>query len=151
MDTSKFTPNVIMAIILIILLSTTLVAITIYNLTIPSEGEIVSDGLLVFKDEALTERMTKIEWRTIVVNCTYIKILYITNIAGVNGTLHMHAANFNPSEQYQHVNISWDREGYVLQANQTVTATITMIAYRVYDNSTIINFSYNTVLTLEET
>jgi hypothetical protein len=120
------------------------------NQNVPSSGSITSVNVSVYNDQPCTQKCQSLNWSTIVAGNSVSKTIYIKNTGGLPITLGMNATNWNPVTAEGPMTMSWNCENTVLQANQSIEATITLNVSPTIDPS-ITNFSFNIVITGRQT
>ena len=117
------------------------------NQTVPSNGTVVSTvNVGVYNDQACTQNCTSINWGTLVPGSSTIKTVYVKNTGTLPVTLNMATAGWNPSNANGPITLSWNRGGVVLNATQSISATLTLTVSPSIDSS-ITTFSFNITIT----
>ena len=112
--------------------------------TVPSAGTVTAVNVGVYTDAAGTQNCTSIDWGILPPGNSTSRTVYIKNYGNVPVTLSMTTANWVPSNAATYLTFSWNRAGYVLNANTTVSATLTLVASANAGNIT--SFSFNIII-----
>jgi len=112
--------------------------------TVPSAGTVTAVNVGVYTDAAGTQNCTSIDWGILPPGNSTSRTVYIKNYGNVPVTLSMTTANWVPSNATTYLTFSWNRAGYVLNANTTVSATLTLVASANAGNIT--SFSFNIII-----
>lgn len=112
--------------------------------TVPSAGTVTAVNVGVYTDAAGTQNCTSIDWGILPPGNSTSRTVYIKNYGNVPVTLSMTTANWVPSNATNYLTFSWNRAGYVLNANTTVSATLTLVASANAGNIT--SFSFNIII-----
>jgi hypothetical protein len=94
--------------------------------TIQMSGIIASTNVGVYSDSACTQSLTSISWGTISPGASVTRTVYVRNIGTTSVTLSMSQTNWNPETANGPINLVWNQESTVLNANQVATATLTL-------------------------
>ena len=113
--------------------------------TVPSAGTITAVNVGVYSDSACTQNLTSINWGTLPPGNSTTRTIYIKNTGTGSITLSMTTANWIPSNANTYLTLTWDRANYVLNANVSVSATLTLAASVSAGNIT--SFSFNIIIT----
>jgi len=109
-----------------------------------SGGNVVSpEGMGVYQDEALTQKVTHIDWGELQPDDTANKTFYLKNEGVSLLTLNLTTINWQPANASIFIICSWNMEGVKLSPSETVQVILTL---HVSPNiSGITEFSYDTV------
>jgi len=113
--------------------------------TLQSSGTVTTVNVGVYSDSSCTQNLTSINWGTIYPGNSTTRIIYVKNIGSLPVTLTMTTESWAPSNANTYISLSWNREGTVLTAGQSTTATLTLSATP--DAANITSFSCNIVIT----
>jgi hypothetical protein len=141
---------IITAVALTIMTSGALSANQNTNQNVPSSGSVTSVNVLVFNDQACTQKCSSLNWSTIIAGDSVSRTVYIKNTGGLPMALSLSATNWLPVSAAGPLTVGWNRENTVLAANQSVEATISLTVSPTVDPS-ITNFSFNIVVTGNQT
>jgi hypothetical protein len=113
--------------------------------TVPSNGTVTAVGVGVYSNSACTQNCTSIDWGTLPPGNSTTRTIYIKNTGTVPVTLSMTTGTWVPSNANTYLTLTWNREGYVLNPNASVSAVITLSASS--SASSITSFSFNVIIT----
>ena len=134
----------------IIALATTGIFLTIVTAgligtqTISSNGTLTTVNVAVYSDNPCTQNCTSINWGTLHPGTTNTTLLYVKNTGSLPITLSMTTESWAPTNADNYLTATWDQEGTVLQADEQVTATLTLTAEP--DNGGFTDFSFNIII-----
>ena len=115
--------------------------------TVPSNGTVLSTiNVGVYNDQVCAQNCTSINWSTIAPGSSTTKTFYVKNTGTLPMTLNMATTGWNPSNANGPIALGWDREGAVLNASQSINATLTLTVSPTIDSS-ITDFSFNITIT----
>lgn len=115
--------------------------------TMPSNGTVMSSvNVSVYNDQACTQNCTSINWGSLAPGSSTSKTIYVKNTGTLPMALNMTTIGWNPSEANGPIALSWNRNGAVLNASQSISATLTLTVSSSI-NSSITNFSFNITIT----
>ena len=115
-----------LTIIALSLVGTTLAAITV-NQNLTSTGSIATTANIgVYSDAACTNPLTNINWGSRSAGNTATQTVYVKNTGTSSLTLTLATTNWNPTVASNYITVSWNRQGTLLTAGQSTTATITL-------------------------
>jgi hypothetical protein len=113
---------------------------------ISSTGTVASTvDVGVYTDSACTTNCTSISWGTLAPGATVTRTVYVKNLGTLPETLDMTTSGWNPANANGPITFTWNRASYVLNASQSVSATLTL-AVSSSINSSITNFSFNIII-----
>jgi len=116
----------------------------IYRIQLPSTGTVKSLNVGVYWDVNLTQPIAKITWGFVEPGENYSMPIYIENYGNANVTLLMYAVNWDSLLAEQYITIIWDREGYVLEVDDYVGATLILtISSDIHD---VTSFAFDIVV-----
>lgn len=110
-----------------------------------SVGNIRSVGVGVYWDQGCTSQATTIDWGNLSPGSTTTVTVYIKNEGSVALDLSMSTDNWNPSSASNYLSLSWNKEGYVLDPGEVVSATFTLTVSS--SAGSISTFSFDIVIT----
>jgi hypothetical protein len=113
---------------------------------VSSNGTISTVNVGVYSDSACTLNCTSISWGTISPGSSATSTIYVKNTGTVPMTLTMTTTGWNPTNANGPIALSWNRESYVLNANQSISAVLTLTVSSSI-NSSITTFNVNIVIT----
>lgn len=107
-----------------------------------AKGNIAGINVSVYQDPACNVTLTQIDWGVVAQGATVNRTIYVRNEGNVPETLSMATDAWQPIGIG---NCTWNRPGAVLNANTTISATLSMT---VSDTATPLSaFSFNIVIT----
>ena len=113
--------------------------------TVSASGIVATANLGIYSDSACTQKITSIDWGSTSPGASITKTVYVRNVGTTAVTLSMSKTNWNPTTANGPINLTWNREGTVLAANQVSAATLTLgVSSSI---SGITTFSMNIVIT----
>jgi hypothetical protein len=113
--------------------------------TLQSSGTVTAVNVGVYSDSGCTQNCTSINWGAIAPGNSSTRTIYIKNIGTIPMTLSMTIGSWVPSNANTYIGLSWNREGAVLSAGQSTSATLTLSASSSAGNIT--SFSFNIIIT----
>ncbi len=115
------------AIAAVLITATTLAALNVSR-NISFDGTLTSVNIEVYSDSAFKQPCKTVSLGIVDPGTTVTQIIYINNNGTVPVTLSMSTSKWNPMDASSYLNLSWNRENYVLAAGQTIQATLTLTA-----------------------
>jgi hypothetical protein len=112
---------------------------------IPSNGTVTTINLGVYTDDQYTQNCTSINWGAIYPGNSTSTTVYVKNTGSVPITLSMTATTWVPEDAEDHLTLTWNRQGEVLDAGAQVSANLTLAAAS--DTGDLTDFSFNIVIT----
>ena len=125
-------------------------AYLIGSYTIQMTGNIYTLKVEAFWDSQCTNRCETIDWGWLHPGDTKNVTIYLRNNGNVNVTLSLSTANWIPAEAANYINLTWDREGY-LMTEQIIQCTFTLTVSIEIQNTTTQSFSFDAIITATET
>ena len=119
---------VIALIITALALTVTTAAVLSTNQTVPLNGTINAVNLGVYSDSACTQTASALNVGTLNPGATATQTVYIKNTGTVPETLTMTANNWTPTSASSSLTLTWNRQSTVLNADQSIQATLTLTA-----------------------
>jgi hypothetical protein len=113
--------------------------------SIPSSGLVVAVNVGVYSDAACTLNLTSIDWGSVYPAGAASHVIYVKDTGNVPMTLNMTAVAWNPPAAVGQIMVAWDREGFVVGAGQSTSATLTLTVSQ--GISGVTSFSVNIVIT----
>jgi hypothetical protein len=113
--------------------------------TLQSSGTVTAVNVGVYSDSSCTQNCTSINWGAIAPGNLTTRTIYIKNIGTIPMTLSMATGSWVPSNANTYIGLSWNREGTVLSAGQSTSATLTLSASSSAGNIT--SYSFNIIIT----
>ena len=138
----------------IIALATTSIFLTLVTAgiiatqTIPSNGTVTTVNVGVYTNSECTENCTSISWGAIYPGNSTSVTVYVKNTGTKQITLSMTANSWVPEDADDYLTLSWDQQGTVLDADDSVSANLTLTADR--DTGDLADFSFDIVITGSE-
>ena len=109
-----------------------------------SSGSVKAINVEVYWDALCTQVVDSVDWGTPGPGDSVSKTVYVKNIGNAPLTLSMSCSGWNPSEAQTYLTLSWDAEGAQVNADEVVTAVLTL---SVSESVTgITDFSFNIVI-----
>ena len=116
--------------------------------TIPSSGTITTVNVGVYLDYQCTQNCTSINWGTAYPDDIINRTVYVKNTGTVPITLSMTDGNWDPVDSSNYLTLTWDKQGEVLQAGNSVPANLTLLIAS--DTGDLTTFNFNIIITGEE-
>lgn len=91
---------------------------------IQNSGVVLTIGVSVFEDEALSRPCTSIVWPTLTPGDNASYLLWVRNDGNFPVVLHMNASGWVPPNASLYLSMSWDRENDILDDYGVVNATL---------------------------
>jgi hypothetical protein len=113
--------------------------------SLQSSGTVTAVNVGVYSDSGCTQNCTSINWGSIAPGNSTTRTIYVKNTGTIPMTLSMTTGSWVPSNANTYISLSWNREGTVLTANQSISATLTLSASSSAGNIT--SFSFNIIIT----
>ncbi len=95
------------------------------NQKIPNTGNVRAVGVGVYWNSNGTGNVTSIDWGFLEPGATANKTVYIKNEGNARLMLNMTTSNWSTGA-YGKINVSWNREGYLLNASSIVQTVLTL-------------------------
>jgi hypothetical protein len=128
-----------------ILLTLTTAALLSTSQTVPLNGTITAVNLGVYSDSACTQTTTTLNAGALNPGDTATQTVYIKNTGNVPETLTMAANNWTPSSASSSLTLTWNRQNTILNATQSIQATLTLTAAS--STGSLTTFSCSVILT----
>jgi hypothetical protein len=113
--------------------------------TIPSSGTVTTVNVGVYTDSGCTENCTSISWGTMYPGNSTSVTVYVKNTGTKQITLSMTAISWAPEDADDYLTLSWDQQGTVLDADDSVSAELTLTADP--DTGDLADFSFDIIIT----
>jgi hypothetical protein len=126
-------------------LTLTTAAVLSVNQNVPLNGTIDAINLGVYSDSECTQTVTALNVGNLSPGATATQIVYIKNTGNVPETLTMSVNNWNPTNAPTYLTLSWNRQNTVLNAGQSIQATLTLTAAS--NTGSLTTFSCDVTLT----
>lgn len=128
-----------------VIVAVTVVAIVLYFiLTLSSHGTIKTIGVDVCWDEALTQKVTDIDWGRIGSGESKEVDLWVKNTGNTSINMTMEVRNWNPSNAGDYLTMTWNYSGQELQTGEKIFVTLKLTAS---GNIPFVAFSNDIVIT----
>lgn len=98
------------------------------NLSIPSLGTIKTLGVEAYWDVDCRNKTEEVKWGEISLGSSPAVILYVRSISNVKVTLQLDAVNWYPATLSDHMNLSWNYDGAIINPGEIVQITLTLSA-----------------------
>jgi hypothetical protein len=126
-------------------LTLTTAAVLSTSQTVPLNGTITAVNLGVYSDSACTQTVTALNVGTLNPGGAATQTVYIKNAGTIPETLTMTTNNWNPNSASTSLTLTWNRQNTVLNAGQTIQATLTLAAAS--NTGSLTTFSCDVTLT----
>jgi len=128
-----------------VVLNVLVAAVLITYQRIPNIGDVKAVGVDVYWDDDCTSELTSIDWGFLNSGATSNVTIYIKNEGNTPVVLNVTTDNWNPASASDHMMLSWNREGYVLNSNSVVQTVLTLSVSS--DISEVKSFSFDMTIT----
>ena len=128
-----------------ILLTVTTAGLLSTNQTVPLSGTITAVNLGVYSDSPCTQTCTALNVGTLDPGGSATQTVYIKNTGTVPETLTMTANDWTPTSASSSLALTWNRESTVLNAGQSIEATLTLTVAS--STGSLTTFSCNVIIT----
>jgi hypothetical protein len=113
--------------------------------TVPSNGTVSAVNVGVYSNSQCTTNCTSISWGTLYPGNTTTRPIWVKNTGTVPVTLTMTNAGWLPTTANTVLTITWNRQNTVLNAGQSIDATLTLTAAS--NTGSLTDFSFNIIIT----
>ncbi len=120
-------------------------ALLVSNRTVPNSGNISAVGVLVYWDSSCTNQTTSINWYTVDPGAAKSYTVYIKNNGTSPERLSMTTTTWDPSTAQNYLNLTWNRNNYLLNEGASVSATLTLTVSSSITN--VEDFHFNIIIT----
>lgn len=110
------------AVVLNVLVATVLIT---YQ-RVPNIGDVKAVGVDVYWDNDCTSELTSIDWGFLNSGATSNVTIYIKNEGNTPVVLNVTTDNWSPAPASDHMMLSWNREGYMLNSDSVVQTVLTL-------------------------
>jgi hypothetical protein len=146
MNARKITIGAMIAIVAAGLLFTLLATgLLMASQTVQSSGTITALNVGVYLDSGCTQNCTSINWGSLAPGASGTRTVYVKNTGTVPMVLSMTTGSWVPSNANTYISLSWNRNGRVLNAGESVGATLTLSASS--SAGAITDFSFSITIT----
>jgi archaellum component FlaG (FlaF/FlaG flagellin family) len=145
MATPKLSIGAIIALAAAGIFLTLVTAGVVVTQSVPSNGTITAVNVGVYSNSLCTQNLTSISWGTVSPGSTATITCYVKNTGNVPITLTMNTASWLPSNANSYLTLTWNRQDTVLNAGQSVSATLTLTVAS--STGSLTDFSFNTIIT----
>jgi hypothetical protein len=139
------TGTIIAVVIAGILLTVTTAGLLNAFKTVPLTGTITTVNVDVYSDSLCTQECTSLNVGTVSPGGTATQTVYVKNTGTVPETLTMTVNNWNPASANTSLALSWNRQNYVLNAGDSIQATLTLTVGT--STGSLTNFSCDVTIT----
>jgi hypothetical protein len=127
MSVLKSQGMIIVALIAVAALASSFVyGVLVSNQTIPNTGNVKTVGVEVYWDSRYTQPVTIVNWGSLDPGTSHNFTVYVLNKGSVPLVLSMTTGNWNSSAARNYLRLSWNREGYVLNAQSPIQSVLTI-------------------------
>jgi hypothetical protein len=113
--------------------------------TLQSNGTMTTINVGVYSDSACTQNLTSISWGSIYPGNSTTRTIYVKNTGTLPVTLTMTTGSWVPTTASSVLTLTWNRQNTVLNAGQSISATLTLSVASSTGNLT--DFSFNIIIT----
>jgi len=145
METQKINLAVVLAIALTgIIVSALAAGLLMAYQSVPNYGKVKAVNIGVFWDQACTQNVTVIDWGFLKPGAVADFKIYIKNEGNTPISLNITTQNWSPASAKDYLMLSWNCEGQVLNATESVEAVLTL---SVSTEVAISEFAFDIVVT----
>jgi hypothetical protein len=141
----KLSTGAFAALITTAILLTVVTAGVISTQTLPSNGTISAVNVGVYSDYQCTTNCTSISWGSLQPDDEATRTVYVKNTGSVPITITMTTENWAPTSASSVLDLTWNRQNYVLNSGQSVSAALTLAVDS--DTGSLTNFSFDIIIT----
>ena len=109
-----------------IILTATVLGLLSDSATLPLNGTINTVNVEAYSDSACTQPVTSLNMGNVSPDSTVTQTIYIKNSGSIPITLTMIADDWNPASAGSYLTLTWNRQNYVLDADDSISATLTL-------------------------
>lgn len=110
-----------------------------------SQGAIQTTvGVEVYTNAQATVLCASIDWGLIEEGVGVTRVIYVKNTAENAETLRLYTNNWVPAEAETLMDVTWDKEGTLIQAGQVISAAITLLPS--VDMQAVDSFNFNILI-----
>jgi len=102
-------------------------------------------GVGVYSDSACTQKVTSINWQTLVPGETKTITIYVKNEGSTRIALSMSVGNWTPSTAANYINVTWNRQDSSLDAGASFSATFILSVSQAISGITSFTFDITIV------
>jgi hypothetical protein len=113
--------------------------------TIPSNGTVSAVNVGAYTDSQCTQNCTSISWGTLSPGNSTTRTIYVKNTGTLPVTLTMTNASWVPTTANTVLTLTWNRQNTVLNAGQSISATLTLTVAS--STGSLTDFSFNIIIT----
>jgi hypothetical protein len=113
--------------------------------TVPSNGIVSAVNVGVYSDIACTQNLTSIPWGTLYPGNSTTRTIYVKNTGTLPVTLTMTNGSWVPATANTVLTLTWNRQNTVLNAGQSINATLTLSVAS--STGSLTDFSFNIIIT----
>src|SRR5665647_1675547 len=92
----------------------------------PTSTPITTPNVGVYSNSACTTNKTSITWASVAAGGSATQTVYVKNTGTASMTLNLAVSNWTPSTASNYITITWNQQGTVLAAGQSVAAILTL-------------------------
>jgi hypothetical protein len=112
---------------------------------VSNQGKLKAVNLGLYWDNACTNTTVAVDWGLFSPGAASSVTLYVRNEGSSAVKLNLTTRNWNPANASEHITLTWNREGQVLEPQTVATATLTLSVSA--NISGITDFSFDTTVT----
>ena len=109
-----------------IILTATVLGLLSDSATLPLNGTINTVNVEAYSDSACTQPVTSLNMGNVSPDSTVTQTIYIKNSGSIPITLTMVADTWIPTTASSYLTLTWNRQNYVLDADDSISATLTL-------------------------
>ena len=140
----KFKTSLLTIVIVAILSGLTVSGLLNTSKVLQSSGSVKAINVEVYWDNNCTQVVNAVDWGTPDPGDDVNTTVYIRNSGTASMNLSLTTSSWTPAEAANYITLSWDREGFVLNADEVTQAVLTLSVSDMI--SGIVDFSFNIVI-----
>lgn len=94
--------------------------------TFSNTGTVMTVGVGVYWDTSCTNLVSSIDWGSLEPGASSDVTLYIRNEGSSASTISKYTSNWNPSNAWAYITLSWDYAGQQIEQNEVIQVTMTL-------------------------
>ena len=96
------------------------------NIRVPNSGQVKTIGIGAYQDSQCQIPLQSIDWGDLLPGDQKSRTIYLKNEGNVTIILTHTVGNWTPTEAQNYLNLTWNRENYVVHPNEIINATLTL-------------------------
>ena len=135
----------LLAVVIVITLSASVLALLNTTITIPSKGTVRVIGVGIYWDSDCNNKVSSIDWGPAEPGSTKNVTIYIRNEGNTAVALSLNTTNWEPPASSKYITLNWNYNGQIIDPNEVIQITLTLeISSSI---SGIKNFNFDIIIT----